>query len=106
MLLPCIAGECAADNARKRLASGVALCDIERADLEVDAAGCMGPQADPFDRSLTWDECPAKAAHKRSDIEGALMLRGLASMAPLQDWPRGYTARVVEAWVAIEAARS
>lgn len=104
--LPCLVGKCAADTARKRLASSEDLHPLERADLELDALGCQGPQADPFDRSLMWDGCPAKAALRRHDIEDAVTLRGLAAMAPLAGWPAGYTARTVETWITIEAEKA
>lgn len=106
MGLPCLAGKCAADNARKRLASGAPLPDVERADLEVDAAGCDGEQPDPWDRDAKWPTCPAKAAYARDDIDAALTMRGLAAMSPLANWPIGIAARVVETWACIEGERN
>lgn len=69
------------------------------------AADCSGPQADPWDPALMWSECPGKAAFKRHDIEGALTVRGMSTMAPLTDWPHGYAAWVVETWSTIEAEK-
>ena len=40
------------------------------------------------------------------DIEAALMVRGLASMSPLADWPDGIASRVVETWACIEGERA
>lgn len=106
MTLPCLAGECDADNARARLASGETFGPVERADLELAALGCQGPQRDPWDASLTWDGCPAKVAMRRPDIDAALTVRGLSSMAPLSDWPHGYASHVVETWAAIESEKA
>lgn len=69
------------------------------------AATCTGPQADPWDPALMWPECPGKAAFKRNDVEGALTVRGMSTMAPLADWPHGYAAWVVETWSTIEAEK-
>ena len=80
MGLPCIVGKCAAD--------------------------CKGPQADPWDKTLMWDECPGKAAFKRADIDAALTVKGLAAMGPLSDWPHGYASHVVETWAAIDAEKA
>lgn len=106
MSLPCLAGECDADNARARLASGETFGPVERADLELAALGCQGLQRDPWDAALTWDGCPGKLAMRRPDIDAALTVRGLSSMAPLSDWPHGYASHVVETWAAIEAERN
>ena len=99
-----MAGTCAADNARSRLADGVAN-EHERTDLEIIARGCDGETPDPWTKSLMWAGCPAKLAMQRDDIDAALTLRGLSTMAPLADWPHGYNARVVEVWTTIEAER-
>lgn len=104
MSLPCLAGDCDADNARARLASGETFGAVERADLELAALGCQGPQRDPW--GVTWDGCPGKLAMRRPDIDAALTVRGLSSMAPLSDWPHGYASHVVETWAAIEAERA
>lgn len=106
MGLPCLAGKCAADNARKRLASGAAISDAERLDLEDEARGCDGEQPDPWDRSVKWPACPAKVAYARDDIDAALTLRGLATMSPLAGWPAGIASRVVDTWACIEGERN
>lgn len=96
MGLPCIVGKCAADNARKRLASGDDLHPLERDDCEAAATGCDGEQPDPWNKKLRWKGCPAKAAFARPDIDSALTVRGLAAISPLEGWPRIYVPRVVE----------
>lgn len=104
MALPCLAGMCAADNARARLASGEALSEMQRDELQIDARGCVGPQRDPW--GVEWSGCPAKVAMQRPDIDAALTLRGLSKMSPLTGWPRGYNGRVVETWTIIDAERA
>lgn len=112
MSLPCLSrnefgeSKCAADAARERIAKGGDMTDVQRGDLDLAAKGCSGPQPDPFDKSLTWNGCPAKAVAQRPDIDGAVTLRALASMAPLRDFPDGYNARVVDTWSAIESERA
>lgn len=93
---------CPADTARKRLASDERIADVERSSLEIEARGCQGPQADPWDKSVTWDGCPAKAAPKHRDVMDTMNVKALASMSPLAGWPRGYSARIVEVWSEIE----
>lgn len=104
MALPCLAGMCAADNARARLASGEALSEMQRDELQVDARGCVGPQKDPW--GVEWPGCPAKCAMQRPDIDAALTLRGLSKMATLANWPRCANGRVVEVWTMIDAERA
>lgn len=70
------------------------------------AEGCRGPQPDPWDKALTWPECPAKAVARRADITDALTLKTLAGMSPLADWPSGYVARHVEIWRMIDNERA
>ena len=106
MSLPCLAGRGDADNARARLASGEVVGAVERADLELAALGCVGPQRDPWDAELMWPGCPGKVAMRRPDIDAALTVRGLSTMAPLSDWPHGYAAHVVETWAAVEAEKA
>jgi hypothetical protein len=99
-----LANTCAADNARVRLAEGVTN-EHERTDLEIIARGCDGETVDPWTPSLMWPGCPGKLAMRRDDIDAALTLRGLSTMAPLTDWPHGYSARVVEVWTLVESER-
>ncbi len=104
--MPCLAGKCAADNARARLASGAKLQPLERADLEAAATGCDGEQPDPWNATLKWQGCPAKRAMEHPDIDAALTLRGLSKMATLANWPRCANGRVVEVWTMIDAERA
>ena len=87
-----------------RLAEGVTN-EHERTDLEIIARGCDGETVDPWTPSLKWAGCPGKLALRRDDIDAALTLRGLSTMAPLTDWPHGYSARVVEVWTLVESER-
>lgn len=68
-------------------------------------ADCSGPQADPWDKSLVWDGCPGKAAHRRHDIEGALTVRGLHALGLTQSADT-LAAWVVDVWAMIEAEKA
>ena len=79
---------------------------MERLDLVEASTGCDGEQPDPWEPSVMWQGCPAKAALARDDIEAAMMMRGLAAMSPLAGWPAGIASRVVETWSCIEGERA
>lgn len=103
--LPCIAGKCASDNARTRLAAGD-FDERERADLESAARACEGKQQDPWTPTLEWEGCPAKAAYVDPDVSDALIVRGLSRINALHNWPHGYSARVADVMAAIAAEES
>lgn len=68
------------------------------------AANCSGPQPDPWDRALVWDECPGKAAFSRPDIDGALTVRGLHSLG-LPQSSDTLAAWVIDVWAMIESEK-
>lgn len=79
---------------------------MERVDLEIAARGCVGPQRDPWDGGLVWDECPAKAAMKHPDVDAAMTVKGLAAVSPIAGWPDSISGRVVETIAAIDGERA
>lgn len=79
---------------------------MERDSLEIEARGCQGPQPDPWDKSLTWPECPVQATFKRHDIDDYLLVKSLAAMSPLKDWPDGYAAHVADTWAMVDHERA
>lgn len=103
MGLPCLAGKCSALDAQRRLAGEVP--EWERASLEMIASACGGETPDPFDRDLIWKGCPGQEAYRHPDVADALMVRGLGTMSPIANWPRGIAARVTDTMIAIEQWR-
>jgi len=93
-------------NARARLASSADIAPLERESLEGMTRGCDGETADPWEPSMKWPACPAQVALKRPDIQAGLLLRGLAAMSPLANWPGGWTASAVDTWAAIDGERA
>jgi len=81
--LPCLAARCGAEEA------------------------CEGSeQADPWTPGLKWQGCPGKRAFERQDVRAALVVRGMAKMSPLSDWPHGYASWVASTWQQIDMERA